>query len=1233
MNGRATVAACAAMLLGLVSPASAQVTGTVTGSVKDAQGGVVPGATVTLVSATRATKTDTQTNGDGDYVFPNVTADTYTVRVSLEGFKTIERPDIIVSPGDRVQIPPLTIAVGALTDTVTVRAESPMIQASSGERSYTVSTDSVANLPLSDRSFATLASLAPGVDGTGRIGGGGATNFMMDGVGTMDTGSNRLLMAVNVESIAEVKVLTSGYQAEYGRSSGLQITAVTKGGSNRFRGSAYDVEKNSNWNRTSRTNILNGDPKAISKSKDWGYSLGGPIGKPGGRNKLFFFYAHEYQPRTSGNNVVRFRMPTALERAGDFSQTTDNNGNLYNLIRDASTNLPCSSSDTRGCFQDGGVIGKIPQNRLYQTGLNILKTFPMPNMASAPGIPYNYELTRPSESILGYQPAVRLDYQPTARLRGTVKYTAWTQRKQTINGIIPGFTDSRMQNPVVSTISATGNYNVSATMYLEGTWGRSANEQAGCALTGTPQFCTGALPMNPNSNRIDAGLGALPYLFPDATVLNPNYYAYGVMNRVNPPIWDGTRIQMAPGFTWGGRVANSSPNPPNPPNQPFPGFLNVNRTWDASISLTKVAGRHALKTGFYNTHSYKAQQRGGWNGTINFTNDSNNPLDSTFPYANAALGIFRDYNQASKYVEGVFLYNNTEGYVQDNWKVNSRLTLDYGVRLVHQQPQYDSLGQASNFLSEKWTPSAAPLLYVAGCVNGAIPCSGSNRQAMDPRTGQLLGPNSVLSIGTLVPGSGNPTNGLFLSGQGIVDTTYTWPKLGVAPRFGMAYDLTGTQRIVLRGGAGLFFDRPDGNAIFPQVQNPPTYKNITVRYGNLQNLGSGGLTSEGPPALAVYEYKSKLPSSWQWNAGTQMILPWATSLDVSWVGHHAYNLLQNVNLNAVDFGAAFLPQNQDSTLTPAATLGATAVLQDQMRPLRGYAVIDQQVGRGWRTYHSIQIAFNRRFSKGLSYGFNDTISLYDHQTTYTTTNPTTSNTARLQHNPDGSYSYRSDQAEADRLLGTTVTNRHIIKGNFVWDLPDIRSGNPALKAIGLVVNDWRLSSVWSARTGSPYVVNFSYQNGGGNTNLTGSSDYAARVRVIGDPGSGCSGNVYRQFSTDAFQGPAIGSVGLESGTGYVRNCFSQTLDMSIARDIRLGRARILQVRVDMFNAPNTAGITGRNASMTLTSPSDPLTVVNLPFLADGSLNPARALPKNAGFGVANAYQNPRTIQAQVRFSF
>ena len=164
-----------------------------------------------------------------------------------------------------------------------------------------------------------------------------------------------------------------------------------------------------------------------------------------------------------------------------------------------------------------------------------------------------------------------------------------------------------------------------------------------------------------------------------------------------------------------------------------------------------------------------------------------------------------------------------------------------------------------------------------------------------------------------MPNSGNTLNGLFLSGQGIAKTTYTWPALAVAPRFGMAYDVTGQQKMVLRGGAGLFFDRPSGNSIYSQVQNPPTYTSITVRNAQLQTLANAG-TIAGAPALNVFEYAGNLPSSTQWNGGLQMALPWSSALDVEYVGQHSFNTLDGVDINAIDFGAAFLPQNQDPTL-------------------------------------------------------------------------------------------------------------------------------------------------------------------------------------------------------------------------------------------------------------------------------------------------------------------------------
>lgn len=719
--------------------------------------------------------------------------------------------------------------------------------------------------------------------------------------------------------------------------------------------------------------------------------------------------------------------------------------------------------------------------------------------------------------------------------------------------------------------------------------------------------------MNDNANPNNVGLGSLPHLFPDAGVLDQGYFAYQALNGVKPPIWDGTRISMVPNLAWGSRITNA------PQNIPFPGYLNTNKTWDGAISLTKVLGGHTIKSGFYNTHSYKAQQRQGWAGTITFGNDAANPLDTSFGFANAALGVFSSYNQFSRYVEGSYVYNNTEGYIQDNWKVTNRLTLDFGMRLVHQQPQYDELGQASNFLPEKWQASSAPSLYLAGCATSS-PCSGSNRQAKDPRTGVLLGPNTAAAIGTLVPGSGNTTNALFLSGQGIADTTYTWPALAAAPRFGAAYDLTGAQKVILRGGGGLFFDRPSGNSIYQQIQNPPTIKNLTVRYAYLQDLAKG-LQTEAPPSLAVFNYKSDLPSTWTWNGGVQMMLPWTTALDVEYTGQHAFNLVENVDINAPDFGAAFLATNQDPTLSSTIP-GAAAVPADQMRAFRGYSAITQSWSRGWITSHMLQLSVNRRFRNGLAFGFNDTMVLKQ----------TGSTTARLQHNADGSYSERSDQAEADKLLGDFVPNRHVLKGNVVWDMPDVPNNGSATRALGYVLNDWQLSGVWTASTRTNYNLGVSYANGSGNANITGSSGYSGRVRIVGDTGSGCSSDPLRQFSAAGFAPPPVGSVGLESGVDYLRGCFNSALDVSLARNIRLGGNRNLQFRVDMFNAPNQAQITGRNTTMQVASPLDS-TMTNLPYDSAGNVVASRSLPKNAGFGVANAYQAPRRIQMQIRFSF
>ena len=1090
---------------------------------------------------------------------------------------------------------------------------------------------------------------------------------MMDGISAMDTGNNGQMLNMNVDSIGEVKILTQGYQAEYGRSSGLQITAVTKSGTNRFRGSAYDIQTDSDWDANSWVNEKNGDPKPKTSTKTLGYTVGGPVGKPGGNNKLFFFYAHEYRPVTqaiNNGNPIRIRVPTALERAGDFSQTRDNNGALFNLIKDPNSTLPCTAANAGGCFQDGGVLGKIPTNRLYPIGTSLLSRYPMPNVTQLPGMNYNYEVAAPTTDNLTQQPALRVDYQLSTKLRFTGKYSGQRARRLITPGAIQGFSDVKNPYPYITNYGVTVDYVANASTFIEATYGFIRNQLAGGGSIGA--ILTGGILVNDSANRLTS-LPGFPLLYPDAGVVDERYYAFGILNNLGPGWFDGRKINLPPAFGWGNRIMGTAGVGalPGPPNQLFPGFLNINRTQDVAVSLTKVWGPHTSKAGFYNNHSFKAQNTGaggvpnlGFQGYVNFGNDTNNALDTGFGFSNAAVGVFTQYLQQSRLIEGSMIYNNTEFYVQDNWKVTDRLTIDYGVRFTRQQPQYDQFLQMSNFFPEQWSLGNAPLLYVAGCNNGATACSGNARNAVDPRTGQILtapgAANTAAAIGTVIPGTGTLANGVRKAGDGIADTSYVWPKLVVGPRFGMAYDLTGSQTFIFRAGGGLFYDRPDGNTVFSIPGNPPISTSQDLRNGQLQTLvtGSTGLSTVGVPAIIDFQYNAKVPSSWQWQGGVQMAMPWAMALDVSYVGNHGFNRLRqfqggvngSVDLNAVDIGAAYLPQNQDPTLGTSSVPGATAYTTNLLRPFRGYSSINEQQTRFWDTYHSIQTSLNRRFQNGLAFGTNYTLGLsLKGNTGLGTAGQLVAGQLRLQHAPDGTISIRADQAEYEKLNENLPMQRHVIKSYAVWDLPN------APESFGHVgrylLNDWQLSGVLTAgsayqplapqannQTNGRYDLTYTYQNNGANVNLTGSPDYAARIVYVGDPGSGCSDNQYRQFNTAAVTGPQYGSVGLESGRSILGGCPNKTVDLAIARNIRLGGSRTLQFRLDVFNAFNTVVINDRERNVIFRSPTD-LKVVNSQYLPDGSLDPARLTPRTAGFGAATGAQPMRNLQLQIRYAF
>src|SRR6185369_1719010 len=248
---------------------------------------------------------------------------------------------------------------------------------------------------------------------------------------------------------------------------------------------------------------------------------------------------------------------------------------------------------------------------------------------------------------------------------------------------------------------------------------------------------------------------------------------------------------------------------------------NKNVTHDVIASLTKVWGAHASKAGFYYQNSFKPQSLfASFNGNIDFQDNSSNPFDTGYSYANAATGVFNAYTQASKFAVPEWRYQNFEWYAQDNWKPTNRLTLDYGVRMYYLTPQYDESLQASNFLPDQFKAGSAVRLFKPALINGT-------RVGYDAVSGQQV---DARFIGRIVPNSGDRFNGSFQAGQGINDQLQNGNAFRVSPRIGVVYDLTGKGETILRGGFGIFYDRPQGNMVFDMITNAPGVQQSTLQF-------------------------------------------------------------------------------------------------------------------------------------------------------------------------------------------------------------------------------------------------------------------------------------------------------------------------------------------------------------------------------------------------------------------
>lgn len=1181
------------------APVAAQTTSaSVAGQVKDTQGGVLPGAAITLTSKTQANTLTATTDAEGRFVFPIVRPDNYVLRATMEGFKTLERTTVQVNANDRFFTGILTMDVGAITEEVSVTGRVSELQATSGERSYTMESEVIKNIASNGRALFQFATLVPGVlsQNTGgnveaqvsafTVNGQrpNSNNMTIDGVANIDTGDNGGNMATtNIDAVAEFKILTNAYQAEYGRAVGGQVQVVTKSGTQSFHGSGYWYGRRSDWNANTWQNKRAEAPPPVGSGKliepaessrdDYGYTLGGPIYIPGVFNeekkKLFFFWSQEFQKRKDPAGIRETRVPTALERAGDFSQSVDNSGNPFPYIRDYTTGLPCNASNTSGCFQDGGVIGRIPQNRLYPLGLAALNIYPDPNYTAGSGV--NYQSQNPGDQPRR-EDLIRLDFQPSDKWRFTGRYmqtkediiqpygTTWAgngsdQLPMEVLFLHPG------KNWM---LSATGI--LSTTMSLELSFGRASNSLN--------------YEMQPEKlYRANSGLTGFPYLYPEA--VQADYVPY---------------FQFRGGRTGNAGQYQTDRGP----------FTNENITYDTIANLTKIWGSHASKFGVYFQKSYKAQSNfSSFNAQVNFTDSSSNPYDTGFSYANAATGVFNSYTQADKFAYPEYVYKNFEFYGQDNWKVNSRLTVDYGVRFYYMTPQWDQTLQVGTFLPDQWNAANAPRLYSPAC-KGTSPCSGSNLIGVDPANPA----NTVEGrfIGRLVQPTTDQQrfNGAFQAGQGINDTMYSGNVFKVSPRLGVVYDLTGEGRTIVRGGFGIFYDRPQGNIVFDTINNAPALLQPQVQWGLLQNIGSG--TGDPYPTLGMQPtaYDFIPPKVTAWNVGVQHKLWRAITFDIAYVGSVSKNLLEYDQINALPLGTLFKAENQDPTKAPSSTPGASALTTDLLRPYQGYGGIRYWQSSAEMNYHALQTGINRRFDNGLMF------SVFYVWSKTLGTNSTDWNTR---------YPYSTDEENRRANYSYVDHDRpHNFVVNFVYQTPKVASG-----ALGLLANEWQISGIYRWTSGRPYGIGWSIPGIGAN-NITGGTDYPARVVLTCDPGSGSSGDPYKQINTACFAPPAVGSNGYDSARYFLHAPAINNLDLSISKSFSMGKGIRLEVRLDAFNALNHTQFTGVNSTVNFASLTNP-TITNPVYNADGTF------ARNNGFGSINGVAPPRQLQIVTRLTF
>jgi hypothetical protein len=913
--------------------------GSLTGNVHDSAGAVVPNARVVLTGQGDGVVLATTTNPEGLFSFLDLTPGSFTLSVEAPGFKLYKETAIVINAGEQRSLGQLKLEVGRVSETVTVAAAAVTINLANGERSGTFTGDEIQEIALRSRDVFDAISLMPGVidSSDGRdspspssisniyiVGGrNDSKNMTVDGVTNLDTGSNTTVHSMpSMDSIAEVKVLLSAYSAENGRNPS-SISVITKGGGAQLHGGASYFFRNEDLNANNFFSNEAGQPRQEYRYNIASYYLGGPVVIPKiyrGKRNLFFFFNQEFQNQVVSYGVNEKTVPTALERAGNFSKSYNTNGTPIVVDDPANGKAPFP----------GNII---PASRLNPTGQAILKLFPLPNFVDpnqATTYNWNYYVAA-SEPYNRRTETARVDYAPAPAWR---LYLSLSNNADHQNvpysggnaGWVAGGANfvlspiAYSQPGRLATLHSTNT--ISATLINEASFAVSQN-----TLRYGPEY--------PNlANRADLGIN-IQQRNPALNPLNliPQMSFSSVQNYANPSL------------------AGTNP------------YFNQNTIWSGYDNLSKLTGGHVFKAGISYEHTKKIQSAGVANqGTLSFNTDSNNPNDANSSYANALLGNYDSYTEPLAEPTSHYYFTNLEWFAQDDWKAKSNLSISYGVRFYHDPPQHDSKQIISSFVPSAWNPAQAPVLIRPAVVGG-------KNVGIDPNTGAVY---SEGDIGSFVPGVGNPADGMVIGGQGGVPSGFfATAPIAIGPRVGLAWDPFKDGKTAIRGGGGVYYDRIQGNPIMNLSANPPSVYTPTTYYGNLSGIAASAASAFLAPSSSVYSISSAPHQQQVYNFNLSLDRRIGSNLfSAGYTGSLGRHLLDQRNINPVPAGADFLnlnPQNKNLQ-------NGSALSTNFLAPYSAYGPIYLREFAANSNYHALLLQVQHRLSHGINVSANYTFS-------------------------------------------------------------------------------------------------------------------------------------------------------------------------------------------------------------------------------------------------------------------